>query len=207
MKNMRKKFVSYAKRIINSIATNKLPVFLGAFGLVFPWILSLFYGCNTAGRIGSYGDVLSYYGVYFGVVVSYVTYRFEKERKDRLHMQEIRPKIELSVVESIAKGAFTLSIDNCGLHPLKQVYFEGDFLCTRIEKSFKVNIIFSIETKDELLFDNEYPVIFIPQDDGGFPSNLLLNCDDSDNNTWAFEFKKQPYSEQSYYSLTDYYII
>ena len=99
-------------------------VLLAFLAILFPflleWLYCFFLGdCCVARDAGrshpTYENLLTYYGVIFGIAASFAIFRWQQKRELRDLEERLKPKLSLSV-ESIEdySGAFVFSISNVG---------------------------------------------------------------------------------------------
>lgn len=94
---MKNKIVS--KKFFKS---NKYLIILFVLLFLFPIVIGLFYALPLPQivAVGS-GDLLAYYGAFFGIVGSFVTYRIEIAKRKKERIKEIKPVFIVEVKKSM----------------------------------------------------------------------------------------------------------
>lgn len=156
----------------------------------------------------SYGDLLAYFGVLFGICISFFIYQDGKIREEKRRRYDLRPQfvIDFSSIGD-TQGVFTLTIINCGSSPLKTVCLNGDASISYIPSKDYFNIDCRFDAKGLYDFGNRNPTVYIPPDDEGYPSYIQICCTDNEGNIWAFDFGKMKEFEKVQYYPIDFYII
>ena len=151
----------------------------------FPLALNYFFPDFFEGYTGS---LLSYYGVFGGLIVSIWTYQDGKEREEKRRRNNLKPRfaIEVSKIEN-AEGLYTLSVINCGNFPLREVTLNGDAVLKCVEKKGSFNIDCRYDQEEPYHFGNNNKTVHIEPDDKGFPSLIEICCNDEEGNIWAFD--------------------
>lgn len=206
MKRKTRRFKQTLQRHFNDKKTIRILIIF--VGILFPFLLlSLnyffpdFYGGYT-------GNLLSYYGVFGGLIISVWTYQDGKEREEKKRRNNLKPQFAIKVSEfENTAGLYTLSVFNFCNKPLRSVSLNGDAHIVCIEKEGSFNIDCRCDQEETYNFNNKNSTVYIEPDDEGLPSFVEICCDDEEGNTWAFDYKKVHYNKEYSYLQYDSYII
>ena len=156
------------------------------------------------------GDVLSYYGVAFGILASVVTYLMERRRNQTEKLKELRPKlhIKLEVIDFDTK-AYIMTIANRGDKDLREIWIDTESIGLDIDAktSISVNLDCSDAENEWYLFDNDNRSIYLPSGKHSFPKTIGVCCTDESDTVWCIEFSGYEGACGPVYTQKDIYMI
>lgn len=192
------------------IRNNSMIIIL--FGvMIFPIIVGVFYALPLPQiiAIGS-GDFLAYYGTIFGIIGSFVTYRYEVNKDKKERNNELKPIFVVEVsMENEYTGLFDIKITNLVEQPLSFFYLYDEFVSSAIQKKneFKVTFCKSIEEIEEIEPDYNITMDRDIIDSDGYPRYVQILCDDRDGNIWNCCYNKVKDCDKVYYYPRNFEII
>lgn len=187
-----KKYIRRNKRIFRDI-----PMVLVLFIGIFPLVVGVFYYLPLPRIISiDSGDLLSYYGVAFGILGSFITYRYETDRKEKERDRELKPifGVELQRDKS---GVFNLKIVKHSKREAFCIYLYDKYIQNTIDKA-DLYITFNEDKEKVKSLKNVYgqdgyvniTLETDDMDDDGYPKYIQILCDDVDGRTWNCVYQK-----------------
>lgn len=180
--------------------------------IVFPLIVGAIYALPCPQIIAvDVSDLLSFYGVTFGLFSSFAIYTHEKEKEKRQHRIKLKPKLIVEVTKQEA-SLFEIKITNKTETVLNYVYLYDEFAIASLEKSksfivafdrltdlsFKINPDFNISSSSITSGES------IIEEKDGYPKYVLISCDDVEGNSWNCYFYKIHDGNKVFYYPTDF---
>lgn len=148
------------------------------------------------------GDLLSYYGVVFGIVSSFVIYRLELNKKEKERETELKPVFVVDVTLFDEKnGIFIVRIVNQTQKGLYFLNLYDEFVSSEVRKhyEFKVTYLKYDEELENLEIDYNITMDSDIIDADGYPKYIQLICDDSSRNAWNCYYCKIKDGDKTYY--------
>ncbi len=148
------------------------------------------------------GDLLSYYGVVFGIVSSFVIYRLEINKKEKERETELKPVfvVDVTLLDE-ENGIFAVRIVNQTQKGLFYLNLYDEFVSSEVRKryEFKVTYLKSVNELENIEID--YNITMDPDiiDTDGYPKYIQLICDDSYRNAWNCCYYKINEGDKTYY--------
>lgn len=179
--------------------------------LIFPLIVGAFYALPIPQYIlVDAGDLLSFYGVAFGLFGTYVSYAESRKKERRTRNAELKPnlRVDLRLVD-IDDKIYRLIVYNNTTQPLYSVFlydcFVGETLSAKEEifvtyegarvKEYNGKKLFNVDLGDEGL-DRE-----------GYPTYIQICCDDAKKRMWDCTFDARGKGEDRFYYPRNFEII
>ena len=133
-------------------------------------------------------DVLQFYAVTFGLLITCIQYRNAKREQTFLSQQALKPKLSLK-----------LNLDNDEINTRLELFnhTENDYKITYIYHDYYEN--------DKKYYLNSKNNILITLDcwDDVYPELVELQLEDSNGNSWSVGFERQDDSQNYYRSYID----
>lgn len=177
----------------------------------FPIIIGLIYALPLPQVVAvESGDLLAYYGTAFGILGSFVTYRYEVNKSKKERIRELKPAFVVEVKRTDTEhNEFNIEIINRSQQTLSFLHLYDEFISTIVEEhySFKITYNKSILETEEIKPD--YNITMDPDiiDTDGFPEYVQLLCDDCEGNAWNCCYYKVKDCDNVYYYPRDFEII
>lgn len=191
--------------------SNKYLIILFVLLFLFPIVIGLFYALPFPQivAVGS-GDLLSYYGAFFGIVGSFVTYRIEIAKRKKERIKEIKP-VFIVEVKKINEdiGIFSIDIINRSQKTVAFLYLYDEFISPIINEKYSFKITYNKSIDDIKRINPDYNITMDSEivDTDGFPKYIQLLCNDSDGNDWNCYYDKIKNCDKVYYFPSDVKII
>lgn len=156
------------------------------------------------------GDILSYYGVAFSVLLSMVTYLMEQRRREAEKLKELRPKLHINLeVIDFNEKAYIMTIANRGNKDLREIWIDAESIGLDInaKATISINIDCNDAESEWYIFDNDNRSIYIPTGKNSFPKTIGVCCTDESDTVWCIEFAGYEGACGPVYTQKDMYII
>ena len=190
---------------------NKYLVGLFVVLFIFPIIIGLIYAIPLPQIVAvDSGDLLAYYGTTFGIVGSFITYRFELSKSKKERIKELKPAFVVEVKKANEKeNIFDIKIINRSQQTVTFLHFYDEFISTIINDKYSFKTTFNKTIEETESIDLDYNITMDPEilDDDGFPQYVQLLCDDIDGNSWNCCYYKVKDCDKVYYYPRDFEII
>jgi len=170
---------------------------------VFPLIVGAIYALPLPQYIAvDSGDLLSYYGVAFGLYASFYTY-FEERKRERLeHKKELSPALYVDVKkENVQKNTFDIQITSLKKQILTDVVLYDEPVCNVLSDTIKLTVALGnqkgagIIKADVRVLDSDIPI----NEQNGYPDYIQIVCNDVERNCWACDFQRLTIEEKTVY--------
>lgn len=185
--------------------------FLFPLFMIFPFIIIGLYALPVSQHIAvESGDLLSYYGVIFGIVGSFYVYRKEKEKSDKERSHELKPAFVVDVKQAEHNpDIFDIAITNLSQNKVSYLYFYDEFISAEVQEKYHFKVTFNKSSADMQKIKCDYNITYDSSIIGadGFPQYVQLICDDRDGNDWDCCFHKVNDCGKIYYYPDDFEII
>lgn len=132
------------------------------------------------------GDLLAYCGTAFGIIGSFLTYRYEINKNKKERLKEIKPTFIVEVTElDPSLKLFNINIINQTKHRISYLYIYDTFVSSTVldRYSFKITYNKSVDETEEIKPDYNINADLNILDEDGFPKYIQLNCDDIEGNS------------------------
>lgn len=199
------------KLIKKYIKHNIILIGLLAVLLIFPILVGIIYAIPIPKIVAvESGDLLAYYGTTFGILGSFITYRYEiwKNKKERI--KELKPNfiVEVEKIDIIA-NIFNIRIINCSQQTITFLHFYDEFISTIIKNEYSFKTTFNKTIDEVKIISPDYNITMDSEilDADGFPKYVQLLCDDSDGNAWICCYFKVRNCDKVFYYPRDFQII
>ena len=187
---MKKKKISKVKKI-------------GAFLFVFPLVVGAIYALPLPQYIAvDSGDLLSYYGVVFGLYASYYTYLDEKKKAKLEHKNELSPALHVEVrKEAGQEHVFDIKITSLKKQVLTDVILYDEPICNILNDTIKLTVAFGNQKNNGLIkpdikvSDSDIPV----DKQNGYPDYIQIVCNDVERNCWVCDFQRLTVEHKNLY--------
>ena len=189
------------------IRSHKKELFLFVLLLIFPLVVGMIYAIPIPQIVMvEAGDLLSFYGVAFGLIGSFVVYSDKKRKEIESRCRELQPKLrtELRLVDE-EDGIFEMTVYNDTPQPLQTIflydcYAQMNLQCKEIfyvafqgvrEKEYNNKRLFDIDIGEQNL------------DADGYPKYIQICCDDAEKRMWncIFDLRRSG-NDRFYYPST-----
>lgn len=193
------------------IRRNRTVVFIFVFLFIFPLAVGMVYAIPIPQIIMvEAGDLLSFYGVAFGLIGSYVAYSENRRKEIVSHRRELYPKLrtELKLVND-EDGIFELTVYNDTKLPLQTIFlydcyaqmdlqpkeiFYVSFQGVR-EETYKNKRLFNVDIGDQNM------------DADGYPKYIQICCDDAERRMWDCIFDLRGSGDERFYYPCSFEIV
>lgn len=175
--------------------------------LLFPFLVIAICGmpCLQKFSLNS-GELLTYYGVVFGIFASYYKYSEDRKKAEREKRVQQTPAFSVAL-ERLPENdrLFHISIALIKNVIIRDIYLYDEFLYASLSKDqyIQKTIGFSLtkEEKQEIQtpFDLNITMDNEILDVDGYPKYVQIVCDDLEGNSWVCDFSKVVSSNQVLY--------
>ncbi len=192
--------------------SNKYLIILFVILFLFPIVIGLFYALPLPQivAVGS-GDLLAYYGAFFGIVGSFVTYRIEIAKRKKERIKEIKPVfiVEVKRIYDEDIEVFSIDIINQSQKTITFLYLYDEFISPIINEKYSFKITYNKSIDDIKRINPDYNITMDSEivDTDKFPKYIQLLCNDSDGNNWNCYYGKIKNGDKVYYYPSDVKII
>lgn len=152
------------------------------------------------------GEVLTYYGVVFGLFASYCKYTEDKRKAELKRQRELTPSFSIEIVRnSTHNKAFDVRVELLNDLILRDIYLYDEALCDYMVKGrvMKKTIAFCEINERDCQTDNSINISIIDDesilDEDEYPKYVQIICDDTDNNSWVCDFIKVTTNNEKLY--------
>ena len=159
--------------------------------LLFPLVVGVIYALPLPQIIAvDVGDLLTYYGVAFGLLGSFLSYRLEKQKEEKEKNSKNRPVFIVKLEKTDV--FFTLTIAKISNNTLSYLYLYDEFIADEVENQHKLQITFnlSVEEAKSKNINHNFTMDSEILDKDGYPRYIQLTCDDEDGNNWNCYYEK-----------------
>lgn len=171
-------------RFKNWLKRNKFVIWSCVMIFFLPILVTLFYMIPCIQKLDIKGDVLQFYAVTLGLLITCVQYRNAKKEQVFLCQQSLKPKISI-----------TLNLDNDEINTKLEI-------CNHTDNDYKITYIYHDYYENDKKYNlNSKNNILITIDswDDVYPKLVELQLEDSDGNSWSVGFEKQENDSNRYY--------
>lgn len=152
------------------------------------------------------GELLTYYGVVFGIFASYYKYSEDRKKADREKRVQQTPAFSVALERMQENDRlFRISIVLIKNVIIRDIYLYDEFLCTSLPKDqcIQKSIGFSLTRKEEQKIQTPFDLNITMDseilDADGYPKYIQIVCDDLEGNSWVCDFNKVISSNQVLY--------
>lgn len=187
---------------------NKFATSFIIFTFVFPLIVGLLYAIPIKQIIAiESNDLLDYYGVIFGIIGSFITYREEKKKEKKERNSDIKPRLVFNVTKE--DDIFNFIVTNTGKYHIYSISLFDREICSVLppNESNTVKVKF-VETPTKST-KNDVIIIDIGQYENfefinnGNPKWIQVLCNDIDNQLWGIYYDILPNEDRIVYMLSE----
>lgn len=176
---------------------------VGVLLFIFPLIIGAIYALPLPQYIAvDSGDLLSYYGVVFGLFASYCTYLNEKKREKQERESELSPALHVEVSSEIAqKDVFSIQITSLKRQVLTDVIVYDVPICNILNDTINVTVGFGSHKNDCFIkpdvdiSDSDIPI----DKQSGYPDYIQIACVDTARNCWICDFQRLTVENKNLY--------
>lgn len=169
--------------------------------LLFPVVVGFLYALPIPQVVCvASGDLLSYYGVVFGILGSFVTYQSEARKRKRERLQNIRPQFVVKVNKSTS-STYEIDIRKIGDSLISYLYLYDEFVDDSVKAKYTLKVAYNKTVEEMRTLKLEYNITMDLSiiDKDGYPRYVQLICDDVDGNAWDLCYDKVVEGDKVFY--------
>ena len=193
------------------LKNNKYLIVLFAVLFLFPLIIGLIYALPLPQIVAvESGDLLAYYGTAFGIIGSFITYRYEINKRKKERTKELKPTFIVEVKRVNKElNIFSIDIINRSQKMVTFLHFYDEFISSIIDDKYSFKTVFNKTIEETESISPDYNITMDPEilDADGFPKYVQLLCNDNDGNSWNCTYFKVRDCDKVYYYPRGFEII
>ena len=179
----------------------KAALLLGGLFLLFPCVIAGIYKLSGVSEILKPGDLLSYYGMVFGISGPLLLYRLEQKNAEKKRKTELKPSFVVDVTKLSNEDVFSIFIKQCSTGRLSHFGLYDEYVVADSKKEYTLRVTYFQPTERVKALQPDFNMA--ADDDimgkDGFPKYVQILCDDVEGNTWNCCYDRIYNGEQAYY--------
>lgn len=172
------------------------PLFIGGiYALPIPQVIAV-----------DVGELLTYYATAFGILGSFMQYRYEVKKRKKERNKELKPTLEVQVSRNADEKTFNIKVKNYSDKILKVFDIYEHLVEENAEKERLFRVGYNLPEKDVQSLCGGVINVEMERNiigDDGYPKSVMLLCEDIDENMWLCNFNRVG----SYYYPEDFEIL
>lgn len=190
----------------------KIFIWIVSIIILFPLIIGFLYFLPLPQVINlNSGDLLAFYGTAFGILGSFLMYRYEIDKKEEERDKKLRPQLTINLKrEQGDDDIFILTINKNPKQMLNYLYVYEVFINETMRMKTELRIAFNKTDEEARRFKLDCNICVVNDDkfdNDGYPEYVQIMCTDMDNHIWNSDFERIVEYDRIYYGLEDRYRI
>ena len=189
----------------------KVTILVASVPFIFPLVVGAVYALPLPQIIMvEAGDLLSFYGVAFGIMGSYITYANNKKKEEASKNEKLKPKLRVELeMDDVGEEIFKLTVYNDTRNILHTIFLYDCFAKMNLNHKEVFYVAFKGAReeyhKNQRLFNIDMGEGYLEED--GYPKFVQICCDDEEKRMWDCTFDLRGRKNERFYYPRNFEII